>query len=267
VAAECPPGGVGWGRTDLRDRVGSVKTLVLDIETSPNLAHVWGLFKQNVSLAQLRESSFVLCWAAKWRGEKEIFYRNHHDPEMIPHIRELMNEADAFIHYNGDDFDIPTLNQEIALHPDLTPPSAAKGIDLLKVVRRKFNFPSNKLDYVLKRFGIPGKVKHIGHDLWVRVLNDDPKAWEMMRRYNIGDVRPLEKLYQKLLPWIDSMPSQQLYNGDPESCPRCGVHGKLRREGFAYTRLGRFQRYCCAGCGGWSRASKRDEGVTVQAEV
>jgi len=51
-----------------------LKILLLDIETSPNTAHVWGLYNQNVSLNQLMESSYVMCWAAKWLDEKEVFF-------------------------------------------------------------------------------------------------------------------------------------------------------------------------------------------------
>jgi len=34
-----------------------MQILLLDIETAPNTAHVWGLWNQNVSLNQLMESS------------------------------------------------------------------------------------------------------------------------------------------------------------------------------------------------------------------
>ena len=43
-----------------------MKTLTLDIETAPQVAHVWGLWQQNVGLPQLLESGYVMCFAAKW---------------------------------------------------------------------------------------------------------------------------------------------------------------------------------------------------------
>ena len=48
-----------------------MKILILDIETSPHTGFHWGLFQQNISIGQLIESSTVLCWAAKWLGEKK----------------------------------------------------------------------------------------------------------------------------------------------------------------------------------------------------
>ena len=51
-----------------------MKVLFLDIETSPNVAHVWGIWQQNVSLNQLMESSYTMCWAAKWQGESKVHF-------------------------------------------------------------------------------------------------------------------------------------------------------------------------------------------------
>ena len=241
-----------------------MKTLVLDIETSPNVAHVWGLWQQNVSLDQLRESSFTLCWAAKWHGEKKVHFRNYNDPEMVPHVHNLLDEADAVVTYNGDQFDLPTLHREILL-AGYPPPSPTKSIDLCKVVKQKFRFPSNKLAYVTAELGLSGKLSHSGHRLWVGVMADDDKAWATMKKYNIQDVRVTEELYDRLVPWIDGMPNRRLYATD-DACPRCGA-AELKREGHAYTRLGKYQRYRCGGCGGWSRSSRRDDGTTIQAAV
>ena len=178
-----------------------MKILLLDIETSPNTAHVWGLWNQNVSLNQLMESSYVMCWAAKWLGKKEVMFdsvmENSHT-NMIKIIHQLLNECDAVIHYNGSKFDIPTLNKEFLLL-GLKPPAPYKEIDLLKTARRKFKFPSNKLDYVAQALGVGKKVKHIGHELWIQCMAKDKKAWAIMKKYNKNDVVILEKVYNKML--------------------------------------------------------------------
>lgn len=56
-----------------------MKILLLDIETSPNVAHVWGLWQQNVGTNQLLEASEVMCWAAKWYGEKDVAFMSNKD--------------------------------------------------------------------------------------------------------------------------------------------------------------------------------------------
>jgi len=181
-----------------------LKILLLDIESSPNVAHVWGIWQQNVGINQLMESSYVLCWAAKWLGEDEIMFDSVHvskPKKMLKRIHDLISESDAVIHYNGTKFDMPTLNKEFLLH-EMNPPAPYKQIDLLRQVRSQFRFPSNKLDYVAQRLGLGSKTAHEGHELWVKCMNKDKDAWFRMEEYNKQDVILLEKLYHRLLPWI-----------------------------------------------------------------
>ena len=200
-----------------------MKILLLDIESSPNVALVWGLWQQNVGINQLMESSYVLCWAAKWLGEKEIFFDSTHKSKpakMLKGIHELLDRADAVVHYNGTKFDIPTLNKEFLLHR-LNPPSPYKQIDLLRTVRSSFRFPSNKLDYVAQRLGLGQKHAHEGHDLWVKCMNKDKEAWKRMEEYNIQDVLVLEDVYNRLLPWIKNHPNAGIVHGLSHVCPSC----------------------------------------------
>ena len=241
----------------------TIKRLTIDIETRPNLAYVWRLWDQNVSLPALIESVDVLSFAAKWYGSKPIIFKSvYHDGEeaMIQAAYELLDEADAVIHYNGKRFDTPHLNRKF-LEVSMTPPSPFKEIDLLETVKKKFAFPSNKLEYVLKALGIGSKLKHEGFDMWVKCLAGDEKAWKTMKAYNIQDVRETEKLYDYLLPWIVGHPSFGAETGE-DVCPTCGS-SSLVREGFAYTATGAFQRYHCADCGHWSRATKRSAGTHI----
>lgn len=234
-----------------------MRILLLDIETSPNTAHVWGLFKQNVSINQLQESSYTMCWAAKWLGEPTVFFDSvfrSRTATMLRGIHKLLDEADAVVHYNGTKFDIPTINKEFLLR-GMNPPKPYKQIDLLHIARRKFRFPSNKLDYVAKALWECGKVPHIGHELWVRCMAKDEAAWKEMEKYNKGDVLLLEKVYEALLPWIDSHPNYGLYsNLSKPTCTNCGGT-KVQRRGQDRTRSRIYQRYQCQSCGTWLRSS------------
>jgi len=233
-----------------------VKILLLDIESSPNTAHVWGLWQQNVSINQLMESSYVLCYAAKWYGDKEVMFDSVHKSRpktMLKGIHGLLNDADAVVHYNGTKFDIPTLNKEFLLH-SFNPPSPYKQIDLLRVVRSNFRFPSNKLDYVAQRLNLGKKHEHEGHELWVKCMNGDKDAWKRMEKYNIQDVVLLENLYGHLLPWIKSHPNHNLFS-DGHVCPNCSS-SSLQRRGTAISATGTYQRYQCRSCGTWSQSTK-----------
>src|SRR5450759_3734245 len=97
----------------------TLRILCLDIETAPNTAFVWGLFKENIPLARLVETGYVLCWAAKWYGDSKIYHMNLGEctpRNMLKEIHKLLGEADAVVHYNGKNFDIPTLNKEFLLY-------------------------------------------------------------------------------------------------------------------------------------------------------
>ena len=233
-----------------------MKLLMLDIETSPNTAHIWGLRDQYISPDHLLESSYVLCWAAKWHGDKDVMFDSVHqsrEKTMLRRIHGLIAEADAVVHYNGTRFDIPVLNREFLLN-DMLPPAPYKQIDLLKVVRKEFRFASNKLDHIAQRLGLGQKTAHEGYQLWVKCMNKDADAWKTMEKYNKQDVLLLEKVYDKLLPWLGrSHPNRNLYG--TTGCPTCGSH-RLQKRGFSYTTTGKYQRFQCCGCGSWSKSTK-----------
>lgn len=235
-----------------------MKVLLLDIETAPNLVHVWGLYDQNVGINQIQAAGYTLCWAAKWHGEKEVLFDSIYrssPKKMVKRIHALVNEADVVVHYNGTKFDMPTLNKEFILH-GLQPPAPYKQVDLLRTARGQFRFPSNKLDYIAQALGLGAKVKHVGHELWTRCMAREPEAWAMMEKYNRGDVTLLEKVYDRLMPWIKSHPNRGVYT-ESRVCPNCGS-ASVQARGVARTIANTYKRYQCQGCGMWSRSPYSD---------
>jgi hypothetical protein len=232
-----------------------MKILFLDIETAPNLAHVWGLWDENIPLDRLLESGYILCWSAKWLGDDLVYFdsiQGKSAKKMLKGIHNLLDEADAVVHYNGTRFDIPHLNREFIVN-GFTPPAPYKEIDLLTTAKRKFKFPSNKLEYVSKALGVGSKLKHSGYSLWLRVMENDPEAWAEMEEYNIQDVILLEAVYNKMLPWVKFHTNYSLFNNTGGTvCPKCG-HIHLKKRGFYYTLASKFQRYQCKKCGAWAK--------------
>jgi len=245
-----------------------MKLLFLDIETAPNSAFVWGLWNQNIGINQMIDSSEVLCWAAKWQDKKEVMYSGKDTDEhsvMITRMHQLMDEADVICTYNGNRFDIPTLHKEFVLL-GLPPPAPSKSLDLFKIVRKNFKFPSNKLDYVAQKLGIGGKVKHEGFELWIKCMAGDETAWKKMQKYNKQDVVLLEKLYERILPWLSGHLNHNLYADGGNACPTCGSHS-LQRRGFSVSLTGRVQRFQCTACGSWSKGSKTEKLTETKGAV
>lgn len=239
------------------------KVLLLDCETSPLTVYSWGLREQDISLDQIIDTSYTLCWAAKWLGDKEIMFERTWEKKtssraMILRIHELLSEADTVVTYNGDRFDLPVLNKEFILH-DLPQPAPFHSIDLIKTARAKFRFASNKLDHLAAELGLTKKVKHSGFMMWVKCMSLDTEAWEEMTGYNKQDVVVLEALYNKLLPWVKTHTNRSLLSEDNAVCPVCGSHNYQRR-GYAYTRAGKYPRFQCTQCYSWFRGSKSEVG-------
>jgi|TARA_R110000796_G_scaffold64443_4_gene149315 DNA polymerase elongation subunit (family B) len=234
----------------------SAKILVLDIETSPNIGMHWGLWQQNISINQLIESSTILCWAAKWVGDRKVHFASileSSPKEMIKKIHKLVDEADAIITYNGKRFDMPTLNREFLLHK-LPPPSPYKDIDLLQTARSKFRFVSNKLDYVAGELGVGQKTSHEGMPLWSNCMAKDKKSWKLMKKYNINDVKLTEEVYLKLQGWLVT-PFNHNTHSHGHVCPSCGgTH--LQKRGFSIVGANSYQRFQCIDCGKWSKSNK-----------
>ena len=242
-----------------------MKILFFDLETSPITAHTWGLWQQNISLKQIVESTEVICFGARWYGQKKVIFRSvHHDgkKEMLEELHRLMGEADAIVGWNSKGFDHKHIRREF-LEAGMLPPSPTKDIDLMLEVRRNFRFPSNKLDYVAQRLGVGAKVSHTGFDLWLGCMAGDEKSWKEMKKYQIQDVNLLIDLYEILLPWIKH-PGVPTHDGHDDGCPNCGS-ADLNRRGYEPLATGRYQKFQCQNCGKWSRSKQKEGNVEMRA--
>jgi len=237
-----------------------VRILTIDIETAPHTVYAFGLFKQNISLSQIKEPGRVLCFVAKWLGEDKIIFKSeYHDSqeEMVQAAWDLLNEADVVIHYNGNNFDIPWLNGQFYLNK-LGPTSPFKNIDLLHIVR-KFRFASSKLDWALQVSGLGNKVKHAGFEMWADIMGDDEErkaaAWKEMRKYNIGDVTKTEDLYINVRPWIHNHPHTGFVaDKDTLLCNKCNS-ANLTQTGTWRAVVNEYALFRCE-CGGYVRSNK-----------
>jgi len=243
--------------------VGSARVLLLDIETAPMVAHVWGMWDQNVGLNQLVSDWYILAWAAKWLGEERMFYYDQSkrplkdiedDSVILTKLWDLLDKADIVVGHNAKRFDVRKINARFA-DIGLPPPSPYRVVDTMLIAKAKFMFSSNKLEFLADKLNVKyKKLKHSlypGHELWKAVMRGDKAAWKEMRTYNEYDVLSLEELYLKLRAWDDRAPNVNTDDDETPRCPVCGgVH--LVKRGFHYSNAGKYQRIQCVGCGAWS---------------
>lgn len=251
------------------------KICFIDIETSPLIAYVWGLYDQNISHNHIIEGWEILCVCYKWAGKDEVFrlnssamyLQNPDDAKLLGPVLtfddlavelwKVLDEADIIVAHNGVKFDNKKIRAKLQL-AGLDPPSPYKVVDTLKICRSNFGFTSNRKDYLSKIMGGPGKHDTGGMQLWIDCLNGDFAAWQKMLNYCDGDVTELERIYMEVRAWDNKHPNLQVYFKDAEE--RCGTCSSLNihplENKIATTQTSAFEIMKCGDCGATKRRRK-----------
>jgi len=234
------------------------KILLLDIETSPMKVLAWGLWKQTIQPDAIIQSWNIISWAAKWLFSPDIYNglltpkeaKKGDDKRIMLGIWQLMEDADIICGHNLDKFDIKRIKTRFILN-GIKPPLPFQTVDTLKVLRKEFALPSNRLDYVGKLVRNKGKIA-TNLSLWIRCMNGDADALDEMSRYNNEDVFLLEEVYLFIRPWIKSHPNLGLYIDAKDSvCENCGSN-KLTWGGAYATMVNKYAAFRCE-CGAIGR--------------
>lgn len=254
-----------------------MKLLALDIETRANLIQVetYDVYQDiRVQPENIIRPVEMVSFAYKWIDAEHLnpqlwpvgFWSKYTDgrKKMLRRLWDLLDEADVVLHYNGERFDIPHIQRELA-EKGYNPPSPFKQIDLYKTAKRVFRFPMNKLAYVAPALGLEQKIEHEGiMSLIRRCEKKEPDALQMLEEYNVRDVELLEQLYYRIQPWIPNHPNRGGFQVE-DCCRVCGS-SDLQRRGKSVTRAGLvYPRYQCKACGAWSQGKLLRGSPTIKA--
>ena len=242
----------------------------LDIETAPDVVWTWGVYQANA--IQVKEDWYILSFAAKWKDEEPWFvglndfrgYKggNSTEKQLLEKLWHVLDKADIVVAHNGRHFDVRKINARFIDH-GFPPPSPYKVIDTKSDLAMVAAFSSNRLNWLTKQFKLGSKTQeHQDFELWKGCMTGDAQAWAKMEAYNLNDVVLLERLYDKVSPWI-KQPNATLYTGLTE-CVKPGCGGKLQKRGFAYAETRVYQLFRCAKCGAPARTVKSERGATVR---
>jgi len=242
-----------------------MEILFFDIETAPIEAYIWGIYEQTINMDFVKHDWYILCWSAKWLNGKKVIssalpdfkknYKENHrnDKAIMEVLWHLLDKADVVVSHNGIRFDHKKVNARF-MHHGMKPPSPFKVVDTLRAVKAVAQFTSHKLNDLAKDFKLGTKIQTGGFGLWKQCMNGDMNAWKKMVKYCKHDVVLLEKLYKRILPFIKHHPNYSVYlNSERPICTSCGSD-KVTLDGFAYTTLGKFQKYGCRDCGAYCRS-------------
>lgn len=175
------------------------------------------------------------------------------DYHVVKTLWSVLDSADVLLGQNIDQFDVKLFNWRAKKH-GFSPVARCQTIDSLKESRAVFKPPSHRLDYKGKTHGLGGKEQTGGMQLWRDIalaefggsMETAEKAVKKMLRYNRRDVVLVKDVYFNERTYYKKHPNRILYDSNA-GCPTCGGQNFVD-AGFAYTMVGKFQRYKCS-CG------------------
>lgn len=209
--------------------------LLWDLETSLMEAATFTLYPERIGHQNILKDWYIISGAWKFLGKPKIyavsalddpkrFKKDHRDDyHIVKTIRDVLEVVDVIIGHNQDKFDIKKFNARLIVHGLDPLPKMIHSVDTLKEVRKIAAFSSNRLDYLAKFLFGEGKIQ-TSEGLWLRALRGDEDAIREMVKYDKGDVKILEMLYLRLLPYMKSHPHVGAIGGKDKnlSCPHCG---------------------------------------------
>lgn len=248
----------------IKEPVKGAKVLFLDLEVSASIVAAFSMFKHFSTPDHIIEFPYILTYACNWLHEDldtiyckglddySSFQEDYKDDfELVSDVWRFLDAADLVVIQNAS-FDSGWLNQRFAYH-GLPEPSPYRLVCTLKGMKKAMALPSNSLGYSTKYFNLGhNKLHHEGISLWIKCMQGDVEAFELMKTYNRGDIPTLRELYLKIRPYIPNHPNVSLYYGSETGVMRCGVCGgthltKLERP--AFTNLSSYDSYRCDDCG------------------
>ena len=254
------------GARKLQKKINGVKIASFDIETAPMLSYHWGLFKQFISIEQIKEDWYPLMFSYKFLGEpvQNISLRDFDGYESGNDCEEWLVEAcwkffddvDILIAHNGRRFDRKKMNAKF-LEYGLPEPSSYKMVDTLEIAKNNFALTSNKLDYLMRKLLNDHKLDTGGFELWIGCMEGDEDAWDLMEEYCNKDTTGLEDVYLKLRAWDKRAPNVSMHIDDGEEhCVVCGSINLEKLDKTHNTGISSFETLRCTDCGHINRRRK-----------
>jgi len=165
----------------------------------------------DIEASQLKGNwGVVLSWCIKERG-KNIYHFDYLKPEdfeaksdarVIKTLVETLSRFNLIYTYYGTRFDITFSRTRALKHSLFFPPyRSIIHIDLYYVARSRLNLHSNRLEYVAELLGVKGKTK-LTPEVWCAALFGDQEAMEYVVDHNKRDCLILEKVHQRLEPYM-----------------------------------------------------------------
>lgn len=211
----------------------------------------------------------TICASAKWHGVKRpdfVAEWQSDDPDHVARTTwDWVDRADCVVTYNGKRADIKWLQQEWDL-AGLPAPRPYKHVDLF-AMQTRWALERRSLAHLLDRLSMANKDGHYNAAEARAAVNGDEKAQRRLRRYNVGDVRITEALFDRLRHHVKGINLGVYYPDavDVGRCPRCGAVDTLRAAGWYTADVQRYGLLRCDACQGLARNNHVKSRASVRA--
>lgn len=260
----------------IRDLNVSPNILLYDVEMSFSISYHYDQWGVNIPWTHIKQRQFMISVAWKWFGEEEIhavsllddpkrFLKDHTDDyHVIKTLRDLIEQADATVAFNGDRFDTKELNTGLIKH-DLKPCHNYVQIDPCKIAKNKFRFKGgNSLANLCDFFALDVQKGKVELDDWIGATEGNPDSIEKIVEYNKGDIPTMEQVWNKIKPYAPAKLNLNHFIKGADVCPSCGgCDLSLHRRRKTTRATTRFQ-YKCQDCGHYMTTGKALSGVEMR---
>lgn len=198
------------------------------------------------------------------------------EKQLLVAFAKAHNSCQESVAHYGQKFDIIFLNARYKFNklPRLRP---IKLQDTWRILKSNFLLVNNRLDSAIKFFGCPYGKPSLIWDIWRRVSLGDEKAHKTLRHRCRFDVLSLAWLWKNVFAEYANRSNQALKYERPiltveklvkiahqinvARCPKCGVRGFLKQEGYRDTKTSTAKQLSCRKCFGWSHAPINNKGL------
>jgi hypothetical protein len=212
---------------------------------------VWGLFDINVALNQIVDPGGTMCFGACGAERARCCSTPIGSTAISAWSKRLTAVLRSRCGHNLQRGSIRHSQAPGRVPASRTAASAPSNLDRrLQGGQEARLLLSNKLAFVGPLLTGDEKLKHEGMELWTKVMAGDPKAQAKMQRYCSQDVRLLERVYERVKPYIPNHP--HLRDTSRASCGACGS-AHMQSRGYRRTKASRIQSLQCMDCGSWQQ--------------
>lgn len=239
------------------------KILVFDIETADFNADFGEVFMMGYRWWHEDDYHIMHSWDYPGWDKLDIEKRDYF---LIEKISKMICDADVLVGHYSIKFDFLFLQTRCLIHK-LPPLPVVPHVDTWRIARYQLKFGGNGMKNIAKGLDLDEKKASLPKRIWRRAHAYDMDALGQISDYCLQDVKTQYEMAKRLFPLAKAIPNANLFTDDVlYQCPSCGSKA-VKPNGHYYTKVNRYQRYQCKGCGRWSRGRRTQISSTIERQM